>query len=183
MDPAIAVVELVSIARGIRTTDEMCKKAPVELQESAVICPGKYLIIISGQVGPVEDSYRRGLEIGGEAVVDRLFLPNAHEQLVPAMRALSPVKEVGALAVVETFAAASAIIAADASCKRAGVKLIELRLARGMCGKGMYTMTGDLPDIEAAVQAGEEIVEASSGLLLRTEIIPRPHPDLIGKLL
>ena len=65
MNPAIAVVELVSIARGIRATDDMCKKAPVDLEESAVICPGKYLIIISGLVGPVEDSYKAGLEIGG----------------------------------------------------------------------------------------------------------------------
>ena len=48
MDPAVAVVELVSIARGIRATDEMCKKAQVSLEESAVICPGKYLIVISG---------------------------------------------------------------------------------------------------------------------------------------
>jgi microcompartment protein CcmL/EutN len=183
MHPAIAVVELVSIARGVRTTDEMCKKADVELVESAVICPGKYLIVIAGQVGPVEEAYRRGLEVGGEAVVDQLFLPNAHEQLVPAMRACVPVEEVDALAVVETFAAASAILAADASCKRADVKLIELRLARGMCGKGMYTMTGTQPDIETAVEAGEQILQRESGLLLRTEVIPRPHPDLIGKIL
>lgn len=182
-EPAIAVVELVSIARGVITTDAMSKKAEVTLVESAVICPGKYLIIISGSVGPVEESYQQGLEIGGEAVIDRLFLPNAHTQLVPAMRAMSAIEEVGALAVVETFAAASAILAADASCKRADVKLIELRLARGMCGKGMYTMTGSLEDIEAAVEAGEQILEAETGLLLRTEIIPRPHPDLIGKLL
>jgi microcompartment protein CcmL/EutN len=182
-EPAIAVVELVSIARGIIATDAMCKKAPVTLEESAVICPGKYLIIISGPVGPVEEAWLRGLEIGGDAVVDRLFLPNAHTQLVPAMRALSKVEEVGALAVVETFAASSAILAADASCKRAAVTLIELRLARGMCGKGMYTMTGALEDVEAAVEAGEQILEAETGLLLRSEIIPRPHPDLIQKLL
>ena len=183
MHPAIAVVELVSIARGVRATDEMCKRAAVELVESAVICPGKYLIVIAGPVGPVEESWRKGQDIGGEAVVDQLFLPNAHEQLVPAMRSCVPVDEVDALAVVETFAAASAILAADASCKRAAVQLIELRLARGMCGKGMYTMTGTQPDIEAAVEAGEEILRRESGLLLRTEIIPRPHPDLIGKLL
>lgn len=182
-EPAIAVIELVSIARGVITTDAMCKKAEVTLEESAVICPGKYLIIISGPVGPVEESYQRGLELGGEAVIDRLFLPNAHHQLVPAMRALSKVEAVGAIGVVETFAAASAILAADASCKRAGVTLIELRLARGMCGKGMYTLTGTLEDVEAAVQAGEQILEAQTGLLLRSEIIPNPHPDLVQKLM
>lgn len=183
MHPAIACVELVSIARGIRASDEMCKRAPVELVESAVICPGKYLIVIAGPVGPVEEAWRTGLEIGADAVVDRLFLPNAHPQLVPAMRACVAVEEVDALAVVETFAAASAILAADASCKRSDVRLIELRLARGMCGKGMYTMTGSQPDIEAAVEAGEEILRRESGLLLRTEVIPRPHPDLVSKLM
>jgi microcompartment protein CcmL/EutN len=177
------VVELVSIARGVITTDEMCKKAEVSLEESAVICPGKYLIIVSGPVGPVEESYRRGLEVGGEAVIDELFLPNAHAQLVPAMRALTKVETVGALAVVETFAAASAILAADAACKRAGVTLIELRLARGMCGKGMFTMTGALAEVEAAVEAAREILERESGLLLRTEIIANPHADLVQKLL
>lgn len=182
-DPAVAVIELVSIARGITTTDAMCKKAEVTLEESAVICPGKYLIIISGSVGPVEESYERGLQAGGEAIVDKLFLPNAHEQLVPAMRALSDVGEVRALGVVETFAAASAILAADASCKRAGVELLELRLARGMCGKGMYTMTGQLEEVEASIEAAQEILERESGLLLRTEIIPRPHPDLVRKLM
>jgi microcompartment protein CcmL/EutN len=131
----------------------------------------------------VEEAWQKGLEVGGEAVVDQLFLPNAHEQLVPAMRACAPIEEVDALAVVETFAAASAILAADASCKRSDVKLIELRLARGMCGKGMYTMTGSQADIEAAVEAGEEILRRESGLLLRTEVIPRPHPDLVQKLL
>jgi len=182
-NPSIAVVELASIARGIRTTDEMCKKAEVSLQESAVICPGKYLIVISGPVGPVDEAYRKGLDVGGQAVVDELFLPNAHSQLVPAMRACAPVDDVDALAVVETFAAASAILAADASCKKAAVDLIELRLARGMCGKGMYTMTGSLADIEVAVQAGRDIIDTSSGMLLRTEIIANPHPDLIERLL
>ncbi len=182
-EPAVAVVELISIARGVITTDAMCKKAPVSLEESAVICPGKYLIIISGPVGPVEESFQIGLEVGGEAVVDQLFLPNAHEQIVPAMRALSAVEEVDALAVVETFAAASAILGADAACKRAGVQLIELRLARGMCGKGMFTMTGALEEVETSVEAAREILERESGLLLRTEIIPRPHPDLVQHLL
>ena len=182
-EPAVAVIELLSIARGVVTTDAMCKKAEVRLEESEIICPGKYLIIISGPVGPVEESYRRGLEVGGEAIVDRLFLPNAHEQIVPAMRAMTHLDDVKALGVVETFAAASAILAADAACKRADVRLIELRVARGMAGKGVFTMTGRLEEVEASVEAAREILERESGLMLRTEIIPRPHADLVEKLL
>ena len=36
MDPAIACLEFISIARGIRTCDEMAKKALVRVIESTV---------------------------------------------------------------------------------------------------------------------------------------------------
>jgi microcompartment protein CcmL/EutN len=85
--------------------------------------------------------------------------------------------------VVETFAVASAILAADAACKRAEVRLIELRLARGLGGKAFFTLTGELGDVEAAIAAAEAILGAESGLLLRTEVIPRPHPEMVRWLL
>lgn len=182
MDPAIACIELISIARGIRTCDEMAKKAPIRVIESAAICPGKYLIVIGGLTGPVGESYHKGLDVGGDAVVDELFLPNAHEQLFPAITASTEVDEVYALGVVETFSATAGVLAADASCKAAAVQLIELRLARGMAGKSFYTMCGSIPDLEAAVAAAEALLQERSGFLLRSEIIRAPHPDLVAKV-
>ncbi len=182
MDPAIASIELISIARGVRTCDEMAKKAPIRVIEAAPICPGKYLIVIAGQTGPVGESYRQGIEVGGDAVVDELFLPNAHEQLFPAITASTAIERVEALAVVETFSSIAGILAADASCKAAAVELIELRLARGMAGKSFYTMCGSIPDLEAAVAAGEGILKERSGFLLRSEIIRAPHPDMVAKV-
>jgi microcompartment protein CcmL/EutN len=183
MDPAIACLEFISIARGIRTCDEMAKKASVRVIESTPICPGKYIVVIGGATGPVGEAYRHGLDFGGEAVVDELYLPNAHEQLFPAISAATSIAEVNALGVVETFSATAGILAADASCKRSAVQLIELRLARGMAGKAFYTMTGSVPDIETAIAAAEEIIGKSSGYLLRSEIIRNPHPDLVAKLM
>ncbi len=181
--PALACVELSSIARGIRTCDEMAKRAEIRVLQAVTICPGKYNIVIGGAVDEVRQSFERGLEIGGPAVVDRLILPNAHVQLIPAIEATAVVGEVGAVGVVETFAVASAIIAADAACKKAAVRLIELRLARGIGGKAFFTLTGDQADVEAAVAAAETILGESSGLLLRTEVIPNPHPDMVRWLL
>ncbi len=181
--PALACVELSSIARGIRTCDEMAKRAEIRVLQAVTICPGKYNIVIGGAVDEVRQSFERGLEIGGPAVVDQLILPNAHVQLIPAIEATAVVGEVGAVGVVETFAVASAIIAADAACKRAAVRLIELRLARGLGGKAFFTLTGDQADVEVAVEAAENIIRESSGLLLRTEVIPRPHPDMVRWLL
>ncbi len=181
--PAVACVELTSIARGIKMCDEMAKRADIRVLEAVTICPGKYLVVIAGEVEQVEQSFDRGLEVAGPATVDKLFLPNAHEQLIPAIEAIGQAEQVDAAGVVETFAAASGILAADAACKRADVQLLELRLARGIGGKAFFTLTGDQADVEAAVAAAEEILGHESGMLLRTEVIPRPHPQLIRWLL
>lgn len=177
--PALACIEVSSIARGIRMCDEMAKKAPIRVLESTTICPGKYIVVIGGEVEMVEESFRKGLEVAGPAVVDQLLLPNAHPQLIPAIEAATEVAEVKAAGVVETFAVASAILAADAACKRAAIQLIEIRLARGLGGKAFFTLTGEQADVEASVAAAEAILGQESGLLLRTEVIPHPHPDMV----
>ena len=181
--PALACIELSSIALGIRTVDEMAKKAAVRVLEAVTICPGKYLVIIAGETELVNEAYARGLEVGGASVVDNLLLANAHPQLIPAIEATAAVDDIRAVGVVETLAVASAIMGADVACKRADIQLIEMRLARGLGGKAFFTLTGEQADVEAAVAAAEEMLGRESGLLLRTEVIPRPHREMTRWLL
>jgi len=182
-EPAVAAIELLSIARGMRTADVMAKRAPVRILEAATICPGKFLVVVAGMTDPAREAYEAGLAFAGESVVDRLLLPNAHPQLMPAIAAASDLHEVDALGVVETFSATAGIVAADAACKKADVRLIELRLARGMAGKSFFTLTGTLAEVEASVAAAVDILQAESGLLLWSEVIARPHADLVAKIL
>ncbi len=181
-EPAVALIELRSIARGIKTADEMVKKAPVRLLEARTICPGKYMILIAGETAAVEESYKQGIVIGAEMVIDDLFLPNAHEQLIPVMESCVDVSEIDSLGVVEIFTVASVILSADAAVKMANVTLIELRMANGLGGKSFYTLTGELHELTAAVEAGVDIIE-ELGTLVCSEIIPNPHPDINLKLL
>ncbi|MDH5478679.1 MAG: BMC domain-containing protein [Nitrospinota bacterium] len=181
-DPAVALLELRSIARGVKTADAMVKKAPVRLLEARTVCPGKYIILIGGETQAVQDSYNEGSQIGAEMIVDELFLPHAHHQLMPAMQACTQVGEIDSLAILETFTVASVILSADAAAKAADIQLIELRMANGLGGKSFFTMTGPLPDIEAAVEAGVAIMEAA-GTLVCVETVPNPHADINLKLL
>ena len=87
------------------------------------------------------------------------------------------VKEKRALGFVETFTAASAIEAADAAVKAGDIELIEVRVARGMGGKCFVSMTGDVADVKAGVEAGAAIA-AREGVLINTEVIANPHPEL-----
>jgi len=179
---AIGVIETISIAVGVAVADEMAKTADIELLEASAICPGKYLILIAGDVESVNSSMTRGIEVGGDVIVDTLFIPYVHPQVFPAILAATDVEELGALCVVETFTAASSILAADAAAKAARIELVEIRLAKGLGGKGFFVMTGELFEVEAAHEAALKIAR-DGGTLVRSVVIPRPHGDLAPKVL
>lgn len=179
---SIGLIELRSVARGIKSCDAMVKKAPVKLMEARTVCPGKYIVLVRGDVASVEEAFDEGLRIGAELVVDELFLPNVHPQVIPAMEACTEVDGLEALGIVETFSVASSIVSADAAVKAAKVDLIELRLANGLGGKSFYTLTGEIAEVEASIEAGI-INLTESGTLVAKEIIPAPHADLNFKML
>jgi len=179
-EPALGMIELKSVARGIMTTDAIVKKAPVLLLESHPICPGKYVVLFAGEVADVEESLAAGLHAGGDLVVNSLLLPHAHEDIIPAITGSTVIEAFGAVGVVETFSIASCVVAADKAAKMSPARLVEIRLAQGLGGKAYFVMTGELADIEASIAAGRDHAR-SEGLLAGCEIIPRPHPDLIRK--
>ena len=60
----IAVLEFNSIAVGIKALDGIVKKAPVKVMEAKTICPGKFLILFTGDVASAEAAIIRGKETG-----------------------------------------------------------------------------------------------------------------------
>jgi len=174
---AIGLIETVSIAVGISVTDAMAKTARVEVLESTAICPGKYMVLVAGDVESVESSLKSGVDVGGDVVVDTMFIPHVHPSVFPAILGATEVEELGALGVIETFTVASSIQAADAAAKAAPVTLLEIRLAKGLGGKAFFTLTGEVFEVEAAVEAALRVAK-DGGNLVRSVIIPRPHEDL-----
>ncbi|HEY2731923.1 MAG TPA: BMC domain-containing protein [Polyangia bacterium] len=181
--PSLALIEVASIARGHRVADAMVKRAAVELLRCDAVSPGKLLVLVAGEVAAVDEAYRAGLEVAGDAILDRLILPQAHEQLPGALRGearAGDVAGVGALGIVETTTVAATILAADAATKAALVRLIEMQLARGIGGKAYFIVTGALAEVEAAVEAAVGAVDAAT--VRATEIIAAPHEDLVARL-
>ncbi|WP_153069873.1 BMC domain-containing protein, partial [Escherichia coli] len=54
MSKAVGILELSSIAKGMETGDAMLKSANVELLVSKTLCPGKFLLMLGGDVGAVQ---------------------------------------------------------------------------------------------------------------------------------
>jgi microcompartment protein CcmL/EutN len=182
LSDALALLEVASIARGVVVADAVAKRASIELLQCEPVSPGKYLILFSGGVAEVEESQQAGAAAAGDSLVDRLFLPQAHEQLLPAIRAgpkgfvHDAAEETAGL--IEVHSVAAALRSADAACKAARVRLQLLHLARGIGGKAWFILRGDLHSVEASVAAATQA--AGDGLLAGAEIIARPHGDLRG---
>ena len=171
---AIGLIELNSIARGIEVVDVMLKTANVEVMIATPTCPGKYITLIYGDISAVENSINAGKNIGKEFIVDDLIIPNVDEQLFPAVTCTTNVKEIKAIGVIESFAIASLIVAADSSVKAANVQLIEIRLGSGIGGKSYVIMTGEVGDIKVSIEAGVNSIK-ETGNIVNHAVIPSPH--------
>jgi microcompartment protein CcmL/EutN len=177
IEPALALLEFDSIAAGIEAADAMVKRAPIAVIKAGTVQPGKYLVLIGGEVADVEESLTAGREVGGAACADFVYLPQVHPEVVEAIGGGRVPQSKDALGVVETTTVAAAIHAADAGIKGAEVRLIEVRLADGLGGKGIVLFSGLVADVEAAVEIGVGVLERPD-LLVRQVVIPLLHREM-----
>ncbi len=181
MQPAIALIEFDSIAIGVRAGDAMVKRAPVDVTYAGTVHPGKYLVLVGGDVACVEESYTAGLAAGGDAVLDRIFLPSAHPEVVRYLRGMRGRVTGEALGIVETRTVAATLGAADRGLKGAEVDLVELKLADRLGGKAYCMFSGTLADIEAAVEIAVDRLEDPSTLVAQV-VIPDFHDEMLANL-
>ncbi len=179
---ALGMIEFNSIAAGIEASDAMVKAAFVEPMFFKTICPGKFLTAVSGDVADVNAAIKAGKACHPTTIVDWFVIPNIAKEVVRAMSLSADHKEVGAMGVIETFSAAASVIAADAAFKAANVVIADVRIAMGLGGKAYTVIIGDVSAVNAAVNAGAEVV-AKQGLLAKNIVIPQPSPLLFKEIL
>ena len=159
------MVEFNSIAAGIDAADQMVKTAQVDPLFFKTICPGKFVAAVTGDVAAVSASVNAGRET----------------HVIGALAGATGITERGALGIIETFSAASIVVASDAAVKAADVQLLDVRVALGLGGKGYALMTGDVAAVNAAVEAGSTAA-AESGLLVSKVVIPSPAETVFEQI-
>jgi len=175
------MLEWRGIADGFEAADRVAKEAPVELLLCQPVSPGKFVVLFSGEVSDVTSSLRVGRESEGAELIDQLLLPQADPSVAEAVRGTRDVAEMDAVGVVESHVVASLLVAADVAVKTAEVELLRIRLAMGLGGKAFVTLTGEVSQVRAAVNAAAGFLDAQ-GLRAGQAVIPQPHPQLEGFL-
>lgn len=179
---SVGLLEIKSIARGIIVADEMVKAADVQLIQAMPVCPGKFIVLVAGDVGAVESSLRAGAAKAGDQVIDRFVLPNVHKSVFPALVGTNSLEKIRSIGIVETYSVASAIVAADTAAKAANIDLLEVRLARGMGGKSFFLVSGEVSAVRSSINASVARLK-DDGFYAGAEFIAAPHKDLLKALM
>lgn len=176
IEPALAVLEFSSIAAGILAGDAMVKRATLNVVHAGTVQPGRFLILIGGEVAEVEEALKAGRETGADALSDHIFLASVHPDVVRALAGGRSPHKNEALGIVETRTVPSAILAADQGIKGAEVKLLEIRLADGLGGKGIILFTGIVSDVESALDIATGALKEDQ--VVRRVVIPQLHSEM-----
>ncbi len=182
MARAIGMIEFKTVSAGITAADQMVKTSEVELLEAQTVCPGKYIALIAGDLSAVRAAVDRAEKTRPDELIGSFVLGNPDASIFPAIYGSSQIEEINALGILETYDAASIIVAADIAAKTAIVKLIELRIAKGMCGKSYMLITGEVAACEAAIQKAKASV-GEKGMFLDSSVIARPDAQLCKAIL
>lgn len=178
----LGMLEWDSIAQGVFASDALVKEADVTPIAVRPVTPGRFVALFSGEVEAVRSALHRGHDAGGDAVVDSLFLPAPHPGIVPAIGARSGFETIDAVGIIETLSLCSLLVAADGAAKTGAIDLIEIRLAMGLGGKAFCVVSGEVSDVEAALDRGTELAR-ERGRHLRSVVIPRPDPRTVEYLI
>ena len=174
---AIALLEFKTVASGIFASDLMLKRSPVALMRCGTIHPGRYLVLVGGSVASTEEAYAAGMQAGesGGSLSGSIFLGDVHPYLHDAVLGMRRDLAGDALVVVETSSSPALLAAVDAAVKSTPVMLAEVRLGDDLGGHALALMSGDLPNVETALEICSD--RAGDQLLART-LLPRLDPGL-----
>ena len=109
MSKAIGMVEYKTVSAGVVAADAMVKTSEVSIIEAQTVCPGKYIVIISGDLSAVNAAVETSKALHGKHLINSFVLGNPHKSIFPAIYGATKIDDVSALGIMETYDATSII--------------------------------------------------------------------------
>ncbi len=175
---SLGVAEFRSVALGIKAADTMVKAADIKLVMSQVVCPGKYIVLFYGKLSSVKAALETAEASPFDTVlIDTYLLGNPDPSLFSAIYGMTEKGSPEAVGIIEGYSVASIIGVADEVVKTSPVKLIEIRLARGMTGKSYALFCGELSAVEASMEKAKHTL-LENAMYIQSAVIPSPDPQI-----
>ncbi|ENQ3104286.1 BMC domain-containing protein [Bacillus cereus] len=172
MNSSIGVLELRSISKGYELADKMLKQSSVEMHVLRPICPGKFLIIISGEAEDVNEA--KGF------LVDTFLLHGVHEEILLGLKNRYPQQETHAVGIFEASNVSAGIFSINKALKEATISLKRMTLGMGIGGKFVAIFTGTVSDVEQGMKIA--VLSIDKKRVVHYTVIPSPS-ELMKKYL
>lgn len=114
--------------------------------------------------------------------IDSFVLGNPHRSIFPAIYGTTQVEEISALGTSWRPMMRHPSSKQQIRLQTAIVDLIELRIAKGMCGKSYMLLTGEVSAVEASIERAKELV-AEKGMYMDSSVIAHPDKRMIDTIL
>lgn len=85
MQYSVGVIELKSVAKGIQAADDALKSAGISLISAQPICPGKFELIITGELAQVNASMEKVRDTYTSYLIDSVLLGRIDPTVVKAL--------------------------------------------------------------------------------------------------
>lgn len=183
MNKSLGALEFRSISKGIEVSNEVVKKAFVEVSYLKSICPGKFFLLMNGDAGEVKEAIEFGESLGGKFLVGSFIINSVHDDILMGLKNKYSHKNIEnrAIGIVETAKVSSGILALDKTLKSSDVNLVKLQLAFGIGGKLVYIVSGDLSSVENGIKEAEAILNERD--IINISTIPFVHNEIAQNLL
>lgn len=152
MSSAIGVVELRSISKGYETADRMLKISPIEVHHLKPICPGKFLIIMSGDTADVLEAMDTAKAEAQEYRISDFVLNGVHPDIIGGLKKRYSPQSVDAVGIVETSTVSSGIFALNEALKQCDIYVKRMNLGMAIGGKFFAVFTGSVSDVEQGMK-------------------------------
>ncbi|WP_422880292.1 BMC domain-containing protein [Moorella sulfitireducens] len=67
----------------------MVKTAAVDLLQATIMCPGKYIILVAGDISAVQSAVEAGKAGFAANIISSLVLANVHPDVFPALKGVA----------------------------------------------------------------------------------------------
>ncbi|PFJ16611.1 carboxysome shell protein [Bacillus cereus] len=180
MNNSIGILELRSISKGYELADNMLKQSSAEMHVLRPICPGKFLIIISGEAEDVNGAMSKAMVEAKGFLVDKFLLHGVHEEIVLGLKNRYPQQEIQAVGIFEVSNVSAGIFSINNALKGASISLKRMTLGMGIGGKFIAIFTGTVSDVEQAMKIA--ILSIDKKRIIHYTVIPSPS-ELMKKYL
>ena len=175
---SLGIMEYRSVALGLQAADAMVKAAQIKIVMMQTVCPGQYIVMFDGKLSAVKMAIEVGKKEPFDTVlVDEYMLGNPDDSLFAAIYGTTEKGDIAAVGILEGYSVASIVGAADEIVKTSPVKLIEIRLARGMTGKSYAIFSGEVAAVEASMEKAKKLL-IEEGLYLHSAVIAKPDRQI-----